>query len=155
MFTLVPAESGAHQADAIQLYYEYAAFLGDDAPAADMAAELADFPGCYGPPSGRFYLAYDGAEAAGCVGLRDLGDGVCEMKRLFVRPAYRGWRLGRLLAETIIQAAREAGYSRMRLDTMPSMGAAIALYRDLGFRTIPAYHDRGTSCCLFFELELG
>ncbi len=116
--------------------------------------ELAQLPGCYAPPSGRLLLALVAGAVAGCVGLRDLGDGACEMKRLYVRLAYRGLRLGRLLAETAITHARAVGYARMRLDTLPSMGAARSLYQELGFTDVPPYCYNPCEGAMCKELRL-
>lgn len=141
------------------LIREYLDFLGVDLSFQDIEAELADLPGKYAPPSGTLFLASvprprGGQEPAGCVGLRDLGEGVCEMKRLFVRPGYRGFGVGRLLAERLLAEARALGYRAMRLDTLDRLGEAVALYRTLGFRTIPPYCKNPLPGALFWEKEL-
>jgi ribosomal protein S18 acetylase RimI-like enzyme len=102
-------------------------------------AELRDLPGAYAPPQGALLLGLVGEDAAGCVALRDLGDGVCEMKRMFVLPQYQRRGLGLSLAEQMIEAARRSGYRAMRLDTSKAQIAAIALYQRLGFQAIPPY----------------
>jgi putative acetyltransferase len=114
---------------------------------------LDGLPGAYAPPSGRLLLATVNQEPAGCVALRQLGDGVCEMKRLWVRPPFRCLGVGRRLAEAIVDEARSIGYSCMRLDTVASMTAAIALYRRLGFVEISPYCGNPLPGAKFMELR--
>lgn len=137
-----------------ELFVEYANSLEIDLCFQDFDRELALLPGPYAPPAGRLLLAWEGDEAVGCVGLRALGDGTCEMKRLYVRPAFRRHGTGRQLAQAIIEVARQSGYARLRLDTLGSMAAAIALYESLGFRRIKPYYDNPSGCAVFMELEL-
>jgi GNAT superfamily N-acetyltransferase len=111
-------------------------------------------PGSYAPPLGRLLLAWEREEAAGCVALRPIDPATCEMKRLYVRPPYRGSGLGRRLAERIIREARDAGYGKMRLDTLPAMAGARALYHALGFRPIQAYRPNPIEGAVFLELTL-
>jgi ribosomal protein S18 acetylase RimI-like enzyme len=132
------------------IFRDYFAWLGPDGWFMDPEAELAALPGGYG----AILLARDGEELLGCVALRPLEDGVCEMKRLYVRPTARGSGAGRALVEAAILRARELGYAAMRLDTLPTMDAARALYVSLGFSPIERYNDNPIDGVLFFELEL-
>lgn len=120
-------------------------------------AELAGLPGKYAPPKGSLLIAYRGGQPAGCVALRDLGDHVAEMKRMFVPPEYRGLGVGRALADRILADARKAGYRRMRLDTSRRQNEAIALYESAGFRRIEPYYDLSEDLrdwLVFFECDL-
>jgi putative acetyltransferase len=137
-----------------QLFREYAAGLGFSLDFQDFEEELERLPGPYAPPRGALLLAEVEGQAAGCVGLRPLDPDSCEMKRLYVRPVCRGRGVGRRLAERVIEEGRSKGYRRMRLDTVPTMTEAIALYRGLGFSEIPPYCFNPIPGALFFELRL-
>jgi ribosomal protein S18 acetylase RimI-like enzyme len=138
-----------------RLFRAYADWLGVDLCFQGFKRELAELPGCYAPPSGRLLIARVGGDVVGCVGLRPLEPGICEMKRLWVEPGFGGRGIGRALAESIVAAARDIGYGRMRLDTLPErMPAAQHLYRSLGFREIPPYYDNPLPGVTMLELAL-
>ena len=136
MVRIVPADSRDSLELARELFVEYTEALGIDLSFQNFAQELAQLPGEYAPPDGRLLLAFDDAQLAGCGALRKIHGELCEMKRLYVRPAFRGKGIGRALAVALIAAARHTGYAYMRLDTLPSMKEAAVLYRSLGFREI-------------------
>jgi putative acetyltransferase len=152
---LLQAESPEQIQQIRELFTEYVAWLGINLCFQNFDKEVAELPGDYAPPSGRLTIATDNEEVAGCVALRKLGEEVCEMKRLYVRPQFRGRGLGRMLTESLIQDARSIGYKRMRLDTLPGkMDRAIAMYRLLGFKNIEPYYDNPVVGAAFMELEL-
>jgi len=154
MVEIIPAHAEAYLGQVRELFLEYAASLGFSLCFQSFDRELAELPGDYAPPSGRLLLARDGAESAGCVALRRLADSICEMKRLYVRPAFRGKGIGRALAEAVLTEARGSGYTHMRLDTLPSMKEAIHLYESLGFGRIDRYCGNPVEGALFMELAL-
>jgi putative acetyltransferase len=138
-----------------RLFRAYADWLAVDLCFQGFEQELADLPGCYAPPAGRLLVARVAGEVVGCVGLRPLEPGVCEMKRLRVEPGFAARGIGRALAERVIETARAVGYRRMRLDTIPErMPAAQHLYAALGFREIPAYYHNPLAGVVMLELKL-
>jgi putative acetyltransferase len=177
MLRIISAETREGVKQASVLFREYAASLGVDLSFQNFEQELASLPGDYAPPGGRLFLAVldeappaelgsssstsstsftssTSPSVAGCIALRKIDAETCEMKRLYVRPEFRGHGAGRALARAVIEAAREIGYRRLRLDTLPQMTEAQALYRDLGFREIPPYRHNPIVGSRYFELEL-
>jgi len=153
---LIQATSPEQIEQARDLFKEYEAWIEVDLCFQNFEKELAGLPGNYAPPDGRLLLAFDNGRLAGCVALRKIGDGICEMKRLFVRPEFHRRGLGRELIETILEEAREIGYERMRLDTLPDqMSKAIALYRRIGFKEIEPYYANPVKGALFMEVTIG
>jgi putative acetyltransferase len=154
-FHIFPATSPAHIAQARELFLEYAQSLGFSLCFQSFDQELAGLPGDYAPPRGRLLLAEQEGQLAGCVALHPLNDDICEMKRLYLRPQFRGQGLGRQLADTIISEARSIGYASIRLDTVePVMKDAVAMYRRLGFQEIAPYCANPIAGALYMELEL-
>jgi len=152
---LIQATLPEHVEQARSLFLEYGSSLGFSLCFQSFDEELKTLPGAYGPPSGRLLLARYAGHTAGCVALRKLEAGICEMKRLYVRPADRGRGLGRMLVERVIAEARGIGYERMRLDTIASaMKDAIALYRQIGFEEIAPYSAIPVEHALWMELRL-
>lgn len=153
--TILPVTTDAEIKTARELFVEYGQSLGFSLCFQSFDQEYASLPGKYAPPRGRLLLAEVDGQPAGCVALRPLETGVCEMKRLYVRPEFRGLHLGRLLAETVINEAKLVGYQAMRLDTVEDkMQSAVALYRTLGFREISPYTVNPEASVIFMELEL-
>lgn len=156
MLTILQAETAEQIATARRLIEEYAVSLEFNLCFQGFEEEMQSLPGKYTRPAGRLLLALWDAKPAGVIALRPLEEsGVCEMKRLYVRPEFRGQRIGRVLAEQIIRDAAEIGYSRMRLDTVVGkMDSAIAMYRELGFKETSPYYQTPVGQTLFLELAL-
>jgi ribosomal protein S18 acetylase RimI-like enzyme len=152
--TITPVSTPQDLAEVRRLFEEYASSIGFSLCFQGFDRELAELPGAYAPPEGRLLIARVEGDLAGCIALRPLGEGVCEMKRLYVRPGFLGRGIGRQLVETIIEEARTAGYDTMRLDTVPSMTAAIGLYQSLGFRDIEPYRENPIPGARYLELRL-
>jgi putative acetyltransferase len=155
MTQIIQAHSSEDVENARELFREYEAWLDVDLCFQSFEKELAELPGKYAAPDGRLLLAVDDGKVAGCAALRKIGDGICEIKRLFLRADFRGHGLGRRLAEAIILEAKQIGYERMRLDTLPpKMNDAIALYCFLGFKEIEPYYNNPVPGAKFMELDL-
>jgi carbonic anhydrase len=155
---VIKAETSRHYQQACALFEEYGNWLGIDLSFQNFDAELQTPEHIYGPPYGCLFIALEKREAAGCVGIRALpivGNEACEMKRLYVRPAYRGSGLGRRLAEAAVHEARRLGYKRMFLDTLERMEHARAVYGKLGFRQVEPYYYNPVNGIVFMELNLG
>jgi putative acetyltransferase len=149
------AESVVQIAQARELFLEYEQSLGFSLSFQNFDKELADLPGDYSPPEGRLLLAQWQDQLVGCVALHPLAPGICEMKRLYLRPQFRGKGFGRMLAERIMAEARQIGYRSMRLDTIePVMKDAVAMYRKLGFKEIAPYCNNPMAGAMYMELQL-
>lgn len=152
---LIQAQSPEAIESARELFAEYASWVEISLCFQNFDKEVAELPGAYAPPSGRLFLAVASQQVMGCVALRKIGDGVGEMKRLYVRPEFRGRGLGRTLTEKLIAEAKQIGYERLRLDTLPGkMDQAIAMYRSFGFQEIPPYYKNPVADATFMELML-
>jgi putative acetyltransferase len=153
--SLIQAETPAQIAQARELFLEYAQSLGFSLCFQNFDDELANLPGGYAPPSGRLLLAEIEGQFVACIALHRLDGEICEMKRLYLRPQFRGKGLGRAVADRIIAEARQIGYKRMRLDTVgPVMKDAVAMYRKMGFQEIAPYRANPMPGTLYMELEL-
>jgi len=154
-FEICQAESVSQIAFARELFLEYAQSLGFSLCFQGFDRELAGLPGDYAPPKGRLLLLMVANDVAGCVALHKIDGSICEMKRLYVRPQFRGEGMGKILAERVIAEARQIGYAKLRLDTVePVMRTAVAMYRNLGFREIAPYRANPIEGALYMELQL-
>lgn len=152
---IIQEATSTKQLDMIRdLFREYEQFLQVDLCFQDFEEELAKLPGKYAPPDGALLLALSSDQPVGCIALRKLEEGICEMKRLYVKPQGRGTGLGSILASEIISIARRRGYSTMRLDTLDTLTEAIGLYQRLGFRQVAPYYDNPLPGALYWELDL-
>jgi ribosomal protein S18 acetylase RimI-like enzyme len=154
MAFIIEATSPADIDIARILFREYQRSVGVDLCFQGFDREVLELPGAYAPPEGRLLLAREGTEPAGCGAFRPVAPGIAEMKRMWVRPAFRGRNLGRTIAEALLAAARAQGYRAMRLDTLESMVEARALYGSLGFREIPAYYANPLAGVFYMERAL-
>ena len=154
MLEIKEALSGDDLQEVLSLFKEYAASLDISLEFQNFEKELASFPGDYVPPNGCLLIARWKGVLAGCVAFRKIADGICEMKRLYTKPSFRKKHIGRSLAETLIDKARQMGYSKMRLDTLSTMENARALYKSLGFYEIEAYCYNPFKNAVFMELDL-
>ena len=155
MLRITQATSPTDVEQARELFKEYETSLGISLCFQNFAEELANLPGEYAPPRGRLLLAREFDQLVGCIALRPVSATTCEMKRLFLRPAYRSRGLGRVLVEALIEEARKIGYTHMRLDTISDrMGRAIELYKSIGFVEIEPYYHTPVDTTKFMELDL-
>lgn len=155
MMEIIQAVTDQQIAEAKAIFREYETWLGMSLCFQGFKEELAGLPGKYAPPNGRLYLAYSGDEVIGCIAMREIEPGICEMKRLYLREAARGNGVGNQLIELVIRDAKSMGYEKMRLDTYPpKMGKAVDLYRSHGFCEIPSYYDNPNEDVLFMEKSL-
>jgi len=138
-----------------ELVREYSASLGVDLSFQNFEQEMAEFPAHYTRPDGRALVAVEGGEAVGVVGVRMLSSEICELKRMYVRPEFRGRGIGRMLAKRAIKEARDIGYVRMRLDTLSRLKEAVSLYESLGFKEIAPYRVNPNKGVIYMELDLG
>ncbi len=152
---IIHTQTAEHLLAVRGLFMEYANELGFDLGFQQFDEEIEQLPGRYAPPQGRLLLLSENGEGVGCVAMRMLADGACEMKRLYLRPHFRGRGIGRSLAQAIIHEARNLGYRTMRLDTLARLLEAMALYRSLGFTEIAAYTHNPIPDAVYLELNLG
>jgi ribosomal protein S18 acetylase RimI-like enzyme len=152
---IIRVEKAPHLENIRALFLEYASSLDFDLDFQNFKQELTNLPGQYAPPGGCLFIALHNDEPVGCVGLRNLENNVCEMKRLYVRPRYRELGIGRVLADTAVREASHKGYERMRLDTVPAMKAARELYLSMGFKEIAPYRYNPIKGARYMEKKLG
>lgn len=151
-FTIKPAYDELDNVK--KLFSEYTEFLGVDLSFQQYNEEISSLPGKYALPDGRLYVIYDGQQLAGCVALRKIDDKSCEFKRLFVRPEFRGKKLGCILMEKVIEDARLMGYKVGYLDTLSTLKSAIVIYEKLGFEKIPPYYDNPLENVAYYRIDL-
>jgi ribosomal protein S18 acetylase RimI-like enzyme len=154
MLELIQVQSEKDLEIVRELFEEYARSLGFDLDFQDFKKELVGLPGDYASPEGCILLANYDTKIAGCVALRKMDENICEMKRLYVRKAFRGKGIGKKLSVAIIEKARDMGYKSMRLDTVPAMKEAITLYQSLGFKEIEPYRYNPIEGAKFMELKI-
>jgi len=154
MIGIIKANKDERMGTIRKLFMEYAESLDFELCFQDFDKELEELPGDYAEPNGVILLAQSGGKTEGCAALRKIDDETCEMKRLFVRPRFRGRKIGRLLAERIIKEGKRIGYKKMRLDTTPQMKEAIQLYKSLGFREIKPYRFNPIEGAIYMEKSL-
>lgn len=155
MVLISEAKTRRQTSAAEALIREYAASPGIDLGFESFEQQMAEFPGAYSRPDGRLLLAIENGDAIGVVALRRLSEGICEMKRMYVKPEFRGKGIGRMLAERLIEEARQIGYSRMRLDSRSRLKQAVSLYQSLGFKKIGPYRFNPHKDAVYMELKLG
>jgi ribosomal protein S18 acetylase RimI-like enzyme len=156
MLEIIEAKTGEQIELARRLFREYETWIELALCFQNFDEEVVNLPGKYAAPEGRLFLAFADGKLAGSIALRKLEDGVCEMKRLFVKDEFRGQKIGIALIEKVIEEAQKIGYEKMRLDTFPpKMGKAVQLYESYGFREIPPYYENPYGDTLFMELDLG
>jgi ribosomal protein S18 acetylase RimI-like enzyme len=154
MINLQTVENENHLVQVRALFQEYAETRKNDPALVDFPEEINNLPGRYAPPAGAIILAYYDGKRAGCVALQRLDDDICEMKRLYVSQELRGKGVGRCLTKAIVEQARILGYSRMRLDSIPSMETAQTLYKSIGFYEIPDYRNNPNEGTKYYEIQL-
>lgn len=151
---IIQAETKEHIGIAKELFIEYAKSLNFELCFQDFDKEVEELPGAYSPPEGRLFLAEIDGQITGCIALRKIEDEICEMKRLYVKPRFRGHNIGKDLVEKLIEDARRIGYRKMRLDTVPAMQTAQKLYKSIGFKEIEPYRLNPVPGAVYMELDL-